>query len=147
MGARGSLTRSEAFALAFVGGAMGACGGGLSLVPTGPHSIHAKQIAVDEPPPPARVERVPEAPDDDCQWLDGSWQWDASGWRWIPGAWVIPPLGCYFTPSTTAWATSAEGGVLFYRQGRWYPESATKSCPEPERCEMRRVLGDEESSR
>jgi hypothetical protein len=114
----------------------------VALVPTGPQRIDAPQIAVDEAPPPAKVETIPERPEDDCRWLDGQWEWEAAGWRWRPGSWVVPPKGCYFARSTTAWATGAQGDVLYFRLGRWVPDETGGTCAAPRRCETRTVIVD-----
>ena len=120
-----------------------ACGAGVDLVPTGPHRLDAPQLPVAEPPPPSKVETIPDQPRSECRWLDGRWEYAASEWQWLPGAWVVPPEGCHFAGATTAWATGMGSDVLYFRPGQWVHESPGQNCPEPARCETRRVIVDE----
>jgi hypothetical protein len=70
------------------------------------------------PPPPARVEYVPDEPKDDgVVWIDGEWEWKGRSWSWKRGRWVVPPSGdAQFSP----WTTVRSGdGMLYIAQGTW----------------------------
>ncbi len=75
--------------------ALSSCSGGTQIVPHGPHRPEQKAVRVDEPTPPARVERVPLRQNSQCRWLDGYWERSRRNWQWVKGRWVLPPKGCY----------------------------------------------------
>lgn len=113
------------------------CGSGVRLVPTGPHSgSQAAPLTVDNPPPPAKIEKIPAAPDPDCAWLDGRWEPGAGVWEWTPGRWVRlegAAQQCHFATPEALWVPTAGKGLLFYLPGRWYRQDGT-TCGEPPPC-------------
>lgn len=76
-------------------------------------------VEVAYPPPPARVERVPEQPRPDAVWIDGEWTWQGRRWAWRPGRWVEPPRGAVFSPWTLVRDSS---GTLYVAAGTWRAE-------------------------
>lgn len=114
----------------------GGCASGVRTVPVGSHPVQGSElVAVESPPPPAKVERVGSDPGKPCMWLDGQWEWLGRHWEWTDGAWVVPPEGCYFAPPRAVWVTSVRGGQLFYMTGRWYRADGSVPCPAPIRCD------------
>jgi hypothetical protein len=73
-------------------------------------------VTVPYPPPPARVESVPESPIASAVWIDGEWAWRRSRWAWKPGRWVVPPANAFYLPWTIA---RADNGELSYAPGAW----------------------------
>jgi hypothetical protein len=70
------------------------------------------------PPPPARVEYVPDQPKNEgVVWIDGEWEWKGRTWSWKRGRWVVPPTAdAQFSP----WTTVRSGdGMLYIAQGTW----------------------------
>ncbi len=55
---------------------------------------------VPYPPPPARVESIPERPNDASVWVDGEWVWQGGRWSWRRGRWVVPAPDTAFAPWT-----------------------------------------------
>lgn len=119
-----------------------ACGSELPTPATGAHQGTGVNPAtmVSFPPPPARIECVPEQPSEECLWVDGSWRWAGRRWEWIPGAWIEPPMGCYYAPAYAEWLS---GGVtsdgerrdqLIYFPPAWYPNTQKGQCPRPRVC-------------
>jgi len=108
-----------------------ACSSSLPTPPRGPHPVDAAQFdSVEYPPPPAKAELVPPAPEaDGCVWLDGHWEWVGRRWQWTRGEWIIPPPGCYFAPPNMYWV----GSNLSYLRPHWYPENADELPPEKAR--------------
>ena len=43
-----------------------------------------------EPPPPPRAEHTPPRPNDDAQWIPGSWRWTGERYEWLSGLWRVP---------------------------------------------------------
>jgi hypothetical protein len=73
-------------------------------------------VQVPYPPPPARVEFVPEQPNGDAVWIDGEWVWQGRRYAWKPGRWVKPPANAAFAP----WATVRDTmGSLYIAEGTW----------------------------
>jgi hypothetical protein len=66
---------------------------------------------VPYPPPPAKVEYVPEQPRSDARWVDGQWRWESSRWRWERGGWYLVPADVGFA----RWETrrTPEGRLIF----------------------------------
>jgi len=86
-----------------------------------PHPAYVGQttsslIEVPYPPPPARVEFVPNRPRDQALWVDGEWVWRGQRWAWRRGRWVIPAPGTAFSPRTLV---RNQAGTLFVAEGRW----------------------------
>ena len=123
-----------------------ACGSQLPVPPTGAHQGSGANPAmiVNHPPPPVRIECVPEQPREECVWVDGSWRWAGRRWEWLPGAWVEPPMGCYYAPAYAEWLargdtdSDTDSGErrdqLFYFPAAWYPNTQKGSCPVPKLC-------------
>jgi len=86
-----------------------------------PHPTYAPQpssalVAVDVPPPPGRVEVIPQWPAG-AVWVDGEWAWRRLRWAWSPGRWVMAPPGSTFSP----WAfTRGPDGSLWVAPGAWH---------------------------
>jgi hypothetical protein len=98
-----------------------ACGSTLRVPPSGPQPETARQVIVDYPPPPARVERVPPDPGEACFWIDGHWEWRGRAWEWESGNWFVPPPGCHYASPRLAWIDTARGGTLYFTPPGWYP--------------------------
>lgn len=80
-------------------------------------------VEVPYPPPPARVEFVPEKPRDDAVWVDGEWIWQGRRYAWKPGRWVVPPPGASFAP----WVTVRGAiGTLYLAEGTWRDSKGTE---------------------
>jgi hypothetical protein len=132
--ARRSLRRRiPAAALRLTATLLAACGGAhLVTVPSGPQPVQAEPVAVDFPPPPARIEEIPlsHRSGNRCVWRDGFWDWLGERWEWQPGRAVLSPAGCHFAEAKLA--RSADS-LSFYRPA-WYPdpgqEPAAKTCVE-----------------
>lgn len=83
---------------------------------------------VDYPPPPARVEQVPKAPNDDAVWIDGEWTWQGRRWAWKQGRWLLPPANAQYAPWTS---TRDAAGNLYVAEGKWRDKQG-KELPDPE---------------
>jgi hypothetical protein len=92
-----------------------ACGGQLP-VPTYIQQRSSSLAPVRYPPPPARVEFVPNQPVSEAVWLDGEWVWRGRRWAWRPGRWVVPPNGVRFSPWTLV---RGDDGTIYYASGAW----------------------------
>jgi len=80
------------------------------------------------PPPPARVEIIPDAPSSTAVWMDGEWIWRRAQWAWLPGRWVNPPDGALFAP----WVFErGPDGRLWYASGTWRKPDGTAVDPPP----------------
>jgi hypothetical protein len=66
---------------------------------------------VPYPPPPGKVEYVPDPPRPDAKWVDGQWRWLNSKWHWERGGWYDVPSNVGFAK----WEArrDAEGKLLF----------------------------------
>lgn len=84
-------------------------------------------VEIPYPPPPARIEAVPEEPDGDVVWIDGEWLWQSRRWSWKPGRWIHPPAGARFSPWTTV---RDRIGTLYVASGTWR-NPAGAEVPEP----------------
>jgi hypothetical protein len=91
-------------------------------------------VEVPYPPPPARVESIPEKPREGAVWIDGQWSFFGNAWRWENGGWVMPPPNGYFTRWTTQW--TPEGRLLFAKAG-WRTQDG-KLVDAPERLVIQR---------
>lgn len=107
-------TRALGFALALV---LAGCASSLPTPVLGTHPPGcAAFIEVPHPPPPARVEMIPDRPREGVVWVDGEWVWRGKRWEWDPGGWVIPPDG-YFAP----WVlVRRDDGSLYHARSRWF---------------------------
>lgn len=110
-------------ALAFTGSfvvaaatAMIACGSRRLPTPSYVGQPQEALVQVPYPPPPARVEYVPDQPSGDAVWIDGEWVWQGRRYAWKPGRWVKPPSNASFAP----WATVRDPmGSLYVAEGSW----------------------------
>jgi hypothetical protein len=98
---------------------LGGCGQGLPSPGLIAHRQSALRV-VPYPPPPARVELVPEQPQEGAVWVDGNWVWRGRRWVWRYGQWVEPLAGVRWAPNVTARNKAA---VLYYAEGQWLTES------------------------
>jgi hypothetical protein len=72
---------------------------------------------VEYPPPPARVEFIPDEPKaPGAVWIDGEWTWQGRRWAWKPGRWIATPAGASFSPWTSV---RDPGGLLYVAEGKW----------------------------
>jgi hypothetical protein len=94
-----------------------ACGSSLPRPRAGPHPANADYVEVSSPPPPAKVEIVPPAPDGSAVWVDGEWVWQTGRWVHVPGGWVRPPDGSYLAPLATV---RISDGRLMRMASAWY---------------------------
>lgn len=111
--------------------ASGACGApALLTVPRGPQPRAARPIAVDYPPPPARIEEIPlsHRSANSCVWRDGYWDWTGRNWEWQEGRAVLVPAGCRFAEAKLTWTRDF---LSFFRPA-WYPDPA--QTPPPKTC-------------
>lgn len=107
-----------------------ACGSSLPSPATAEDaSIRDRAVEVPFPPPPARVEFIPEKPRSGAVWIDGEWSWTGRRWAWIHGRWVIPPPDATFA----RWRTErTKDGTLLFASGMWLgPKGQELSEPEP----------------
>lgn len=95
--------------------ASGACASRIPVPPTGPHQ-HDTPVLVPYPPPPARVEVIPDPPEPEALWIDGHWVWTAGGYAWQPGHWDKPRPGAHYAPATMV---RRRNGELLYYVGAW----------------------------
>ncbi len=107
-----------------------ACGG--SSLPKPTYVAHPADAGaleqVNYPPPPARVEFIPEQPRDDAVWIDGEWQWQGTRWGWKPGRWVVPPTNASYSPWTTV---RDRDGNLYAAAGKWRDSSGAEIADPP----------------
>lgn len=93
-----------------------ACGSGRLPTPSYTGQPQQALVQVPYPPPPARVEFVPEQPAGDAVWIDGEWVWQGRRYAWKPGRWVKPPGNGSFAP----WAAVRDPmGALYVAEGSW----------------------------
>jgi hypothetical protein len=99
--------------------ALVACGSNrLPVPPNGPH-VDETPTLVPYPPPPARVEIIPDPPKEmkNPVWIDGEWQWKGRRWVWQRGQWEMPLPGGYYAPSATV---ALSDGTLAWFPGKWH---------------------------
>ncbi len=92
-----------------------ACNHGL---PHPPYSAHTSEelVQVPFPPPPARVETVPQPPASGARWIEGEWSWRGRRWAWKQGYWAPPSADGTYSP----WQmTRNEAGTIFFAPGTW----------------------------
>jgi len=105
-------------AVVLVASAAASCGGVPSL-PRPKLAPHTSEdlFAIPAPPPPAKVEAIPEAPArEGIVWVDGEWSYRGRRPRWRRGRWVVPPEGARFAPWTSV---RGPDGKLWYAQSKW----------------------------
>jgi hypothetical protein len=131
---QGLFSMTSRWAILFC--ALAACSG---RIPHPPYATHPPEalVEVDYPPPPARVESVPERPVKGAVWLNGEWSWTGRRWGWKPGGWVVVPAGAKYAKLALV---RRSDGKLFAAQGTWRndegqeiaaPEFATGSASRP----------------
>ena len=110
---------------------VGACGGSLPEPDqANPAPLRTGEgVEVPFPPPPARVEFIPEKPRSGAVWVDGEWSWTGRRWAWNYGKWVLPPPSSTFSP----WKTlRTNDGTLLFVAGTWRDEKGAELAdPEP----------------
>jgi hypothetical protein len=94
-----------------------ACGSRLPPPPLSAH-VTSELIEVSFPPPPARVELVPEPPPAAAaMWIDGEWTWRGRKWGWRAGYWTEGGAGLTYSP----WqVTRDDAGTLYFAPGAWH---------------------------
>lgn len=122
------MPRARAGRIAVIFGALclAACGG---TVP-GPDTVAQPHLAYDQvpyPPPPARVETVPAAPDKRAVWVDGGWRWRGKHWSWWLGRWVVAPAGAHYAREAVM---RSKTGALLAAPGAWF-DAKGQPMPEP----------------
>lgn len=111
---RGSRARHVGI-VTFVAAAVFACGSPRLPTPPFVPQPTSALVEVPYPPPAARPEFVPDAPDvAGVVWIDGEWTWQGQRWTWKRGRWVVPPKGASFAPWTTV---RDDEGILYVAQG------------------------------
>jgi WXXGXW repeat (2 copies) len=102
--------RASAVAIAAV-----ACGARFPHPSYTPHTT-AELVEVPFPPPPARVETVPDRPSPGALWIDGEWAWRGRKWSWRTGYWATPTAPETYSP----WQlTRDDAGTLYIAPGTW----------------------------
>jgi hypothetical protein len=103
--------------------------------------VGSEFIEVDYPPPPARIEEIPEqlAGRPDCRWMDGFFSWQGRRWEWNPGRWVVAPAGCERAPGALNWSRQ-DPPRLYYTPPYWYAADASgtlsqRPCAAPIPCQ------------
>ncbi|HEX4337543.1 MAG TPA: YXWGXW repeat-containing protein [Polyangiaceae bacterium] len=107
------------------------CGGSSVPEPTHPDPKPLKTGEAAEvpfPPPPARVEFIPDKPRAGAVWVDGEWSWTGRRWAWTYGKWVLPPADATFAPWKTV---RSNDGTLLFVAGIWHDEKGAE-IPDPE---------------
>lgn len=92
---------------------------GMSRLPRPDYVAHPTSalVEVPYPPPPARVEFIPDKPkNDNAVWIDGEWTWRGRRWGWKAGRWVEPPANAKFSPWTE---TRDPRGTVWFAEGVW----------------------------
>ena len=80
------------------------------------------------PPPPARVEFIPDPPaQSGAVWIDGEWTWQGRRWAWRRGRWLVPPAGARYSPWT---ATRDKSGLFYIAEGKWR-DAQGRELPDP----------------
>ncbi len=111
------MSRAYFSVLVFTGALVvaAACGG--SLPQPSPLAQPSDAFAeVPYPPPPAKVEYLPDRPRNDALWVNGQWQWQDGEWRWQHGGWYAVPAGVGFA----RWETRRDSaGRLLFAPATW----------------------------
>lgn len=90
------------------------------------------------PPPPARVEFIPDPPKPSgAVWIDGEWTWQGTRWAWKRGRWVVPPPNARYSPWTS---TRDRSGLYYVAEGRWR-DAQGGEVPEPTPLAVGRTRG------
>ena len=112
------------------------CGAGLPQPSFAPQPTQAL-VQVPFPPPPARVEEIPDAPQEDAVWIDGEWAPGPETWVWRLGRWVLPPPNASWSPWVTVRDPFAR---LYFAPGTWRGPSG-EPLPEPAPLAIARARG------
>jgi hypothetical protein len=120
-----------------IAGAMLACGAARLPAPSYVGQPTEALQQVQFPPPPARVEFVPQAPNESAVWLDGEWTWQGRRWAWKQGRWVAPPANAKYSPWT---ATRDKLGALYVAEGQWR-DADGGALPDPKALAVGRTRG------
>lgn len=115
-----------AFTSSIAAAALIACGRARLPAPNYVRQPPLSLVEVPYPPPPARVEYVPDQPDRAAVWLDGEWVWQGRRYAWKPGRWVRPPANASFAPWTTVRNTI---GMLYMAEGTWRDRDGNEIAP------------------
>ena len=107
--------------------AIAACGAARLPAPTYVKQPTESLQEVSYPPPPARVELVPDAPNGSAVWIDGEWTWQGKRWAWKPGRWIAPPADAAFSPWTSV---RDKAGLLYVAEGKWRDKQG-RELPDP----------------
>lgn len=100
-----------------IAGAVFACGSARMPAPSYVQHPSSALLPAQYPPPPARVEFVPEEPKaSGAVWIDGEWTWQGRRWAWKQGRWVVPPANASYAP----WTMTRDAlGNVYVAEGRW----------------------------
>jgi hypothetical protein len=100
------------------------------------HPTEALQEA-PYPPPPARVEYIPNEPAGGAVWIDGEWTWQGRRYAWKQGRWVNPPTSARFAIWTS---TRDPSGLLYLAEGKWR-DAQGRELPDPQPLALGRTRG------
>lgn len=90
------------------------------------------------PPPPARVEFIPDPPaPSGAVWLDGEWTWQGRRWAWKQGRWLVPPADARYSPWTS---TRDKSGLFYVAEGKWR-DAQGHELPDPPALAIGRTRG------
>lgn len=94
----------------------------LPLPKTGPH-VGEEAVIVPYPPPPAKVQVIPDRPEKpkDLVWIDGQWLWRSQRWIWQEGKWEEPHKNGYYAIPMTIMVSD---GSIRYFAGSWHDGAA-----------------------
>lgn len=86
-------------------------------------------VPVPHPPPPGRVEFVPDSPREGAVWVAGEWTYRFRRWSWVHGGWVLPPAGA---AGHAPWTLKRDArGELWFAPGAWRdPRGGVVDAPE-----------------
>jgi hypothetical protein len=118
-------------------GVMLACGAPRLPAPTYVGQPTEALIEAAYPPPPARVEQIPDAPKSDAVWIDGEWTWQGRRWAWKQGRWLVPPSNARYSPWTS---TRDRSGLFYVAEGRWR-DAQGHELPDPPPLAVARTRG------
>lgn len=92
---------------------LSACSHALPTPPTGPH-LAESPVEIPYPPPAARVDVVPQPPQDmkHPAWIDGQWLWRGRRWVWEAGRWVDLGPDQFYARPTVQWLS--DGRLMWF---------------------------------
>ncbi|MDB5214679.1 MAG: hypothetical protein JWO86_2606 [Myxococcaceae bacterium] len=100
------------------------------------HPTEALQQAA-YPPPPARVEFMPDIPKPNAVWIDGEWTWQGRRYAWKQGRWLVAPPNARFSPWTS---TRDKSGIFYIAEGKWRDPQG-RELPDPPPLVLGRTRG------